>query len=154
MPGPVTNAQLELTAAFRGPDHDLGAGRRELDGVSYEVDERLDQSVAVSSNSRQEVGCLDAEPHAVVAGEGFELLQGAPDGNHRVDSVPFHREAAGIDAGEVEQVLDESVQEMHRLLDGCQVLVAMPIALSGFRRSCETTPRISSRCRTAARTWA
>ena len=97
--------------------------RGELDGVAHQVDEHLAQPRGVALHAFGHVGGdVDDELQPFFGGAGGHAAAGGGHGGAQGQRQPLQRQLAGLDLGEVQDVVEDGQQRLRRLLHHVQVL--------------------------------
>ena len=157
--------RLRRRAARR--DGDRTAVGRELDRVADQVRQHLDDAIAIAAHDHAVRRGVEPERDALL---GRQRRQRST--RHVVEQLPdvviarLHGEAAGVQAGDVQQVVDHVAHLLRAAADALELLpplaaffaacaafssvsVVSRMPISGLRRSCETNDSTSSRARIA-----
>ena len=170
MPTPVSctrNLKSPPSITRRRDDH-LAAGIGELDGVGEEVEQDLLEPPPVGDHRRQIGRKRRPEQDALALGERLQAVDASLDQLRQIDRGEVEIELAGIDLGNVEQVVEQAQRIESALMDVLDIAacsadcrwrrgaprsmssVKPRIELSGVRTSWLTLARKSSRRATAA----
>ena len=115
-PGPVS-VTAKRSAALAPLDRDAdAAGRGEFHRIAGEVHQHLPQAHAVGAHETRRLGAdRGGDLEALALGARREQLDHALDEPHEVDRLDDEAEMAGLDLGEIEDLVDERDQRRPEL---------------------------------------
>jgi len=100
----------------------------EFDGVAEEVDEDLAKAGGVALDGAGNVGAEEVgEREVFLAGVGFDEIESFAHARDEVEGLAFQFDAAGLDFGVVERVVDEREEGFAGELDGLEVVALLGI---------------------------
>ena len=95
-------------------DGDGGVVRRESDGVGQQIIQHLHHAAFVADEAADIGIDVDLELDAVGGEPVLDAFGGGLDGLADIDRAEFERHRAGVDGGEIEDVVDEREQRVGR----------------------------------------
>src|SRR3712207_2343176 len=117
----VTGVQTCALPISGEPEDDLALGG-ELDRVAHEVGDDLAEPAAVAEHlPRPVAGDVDEQVQPGTAGRGRQQLGDVVDDADQVERRGLQVQLAGLDLGEVEDVVDEGQQAVPAAGDGLEV---------------------------------
>ena len=111
------------------PEGDRSTGRCELDGVPDEIGENLEHSRRIGLHRRKIVGGVDRQSETLLARDWLQHLSRFVEQVGDGDLARSNRQPPGLDGGDAEQILNQTIRPLSRALDDAE------LAAARFRRT-------------------
>ena len=118
----VADADVDLSTVHGACDHDLPAVGRVLDRVAEQVGDHLRDAVRVALDHRPALGVADDD---VTGARGACAVGGVFEQRGQVRLLQVQRQPAGLDAVQVEHVVDHAVETVGVLVDVAGVALGL-----------------------------
>ena len=108
-----------------GGQRDGGAGRREADRVGEQIEQHLPDAPLVGGEAADVGRRLDVERDVVLDQAVADAFGRGVHGLADVDRAEIERHRAGVDGGEIENVVDDREQRVGRGVDVAEIFALL-----------------------------